>query len=409
MKSYRTLLKELHIGDHASSDALYERRFHSESTLRWDFQVSGSSLFCVITPKINQLIELVYQAELSVLKMWQRLPQTAQEHYLHDLMLREVVATNRIEGVFSIRREIQEALDSTQDNHRFKEFARLYLGLARGEAREPRSLQEIRSIYDAVMDGEDLNTDERPDGEIFRAETMVVWDARRERQAHSGFHPEARIHEGLKEYLHTTADEESASLISAFISHLMFEIIHPFYDGNGRTGRYLLGAQVARMLSPVTALTLSASIHTFKDRYYQAFTDVEHKVNRADATPFLLTMLNILIEAQESLQQDVEARSYLFRDLQRALQSLEGDLPEGWRQVHLNIMFFLGQVQLFDVERTATIKDVAGHLDRSESQTRRDLNLLREQGYLEAVKQRPLRLRLGPTGKELLGLGAELG
>lgn len=35
------------------------------------------------------------------------------------------------------------------------------------------------------------------------------------------------------------------NLLAAFISHLMFEIVHPFYDGTGRTGRYLLGIHLA--------------------------------------------------------------------------------------------------------------------------------------------------------------------
>lgn len=404
MKSYRTLLKELHIRDHASSEALYQQRFHSESVHKWDFQIGEHSLFALITPEVTRLIESIYQEELSILKMWQHLPAMAQEHYLHGLMLKEVVATNQIEGVFSTRREVQEALESTQPNHRFKEFAHLYLALARGEAPEPRTLPEIRSIYDAVMDGENLKADEQPDGELFRAGTVMVWDTRRERQAHSGFHPEARIHAGLKEYLHTSTAEDTPSLISAFISHLMFEVIHPFYDGNGRTGRYLLGAQVARILSPATALTLSATLHTFKDRYYQAFIDVEHKVNRAEATPFLLMMLDILTEAQDSLKQDVTARSYLFRDLQQAVSTLKEQLPVNWREVHLEIMFLMGQIQLFDVERTVGVNDVLRHTKRSASQTRKDLKLLREQGYIEAVRQRPLRLRVSAAGQELLGL-----
>lgn len=385
-------------------EALHRQRTSSEAVFHWDFPVGEHTLYCMVTPTVVELLETVYQAELSVQQQWQRLPRAAQSHYLRSLVLDEVVATNDIEGVFSTRKEIQEALDSATPNHRFKEFARLYDALAHGEAHLPATLEDIRSLYEKVMDGEKLPDDDQLDGELFRAGSVTVWDSRRQRAVHSGFHPEHKIQEGLREVLRITDRNNVPSLITAFISHLMFEVVHPFYDGNGRTGRYLLGAHIAEILSPATALTLSAAINTQKDRYYKAFMAVEDPPNRAEATPFVLTMLSILTEAQQTLAQDVDARLYLMKSLDDEAQALQDNLPAGWKVLHVRIMYFLGQLHLFGADRTATYADVAQHMERSDSQTRKDLQLLRKQGYLDTVTERPVRLRLSDSGLDVLGL-----
>lgn len=385
-------------------EALHERRTASEAVLHWDFPVGEHTLYCMITPAIVELLETAYQAELSVRRQWQRLPAGAQSHYLRSLLLDEVVATNDIEGVFSTRREIQEALDSATPNHRFKEFARLYDALAHGETRLPDTLEGIRSLYEKVMDGEKLPDDDQLDGELFRDGSVTVWDSRRQRVVHSGFHPEHKLQEGLRTILRITDRENTPSLITAFIAHLMFEVVHPFYDGNGRTGRYLLGAHIAEILSPATALTLSTAINTQKDRYYQAFMAVEDPVNRAEATPFVVTMLRFLTEAQQTLTQDVDARLYLMKSLADETRALQNNLPTDWKALHADIMHFLGELHLFGADREATYADVAQHMKRSTSQTRKDLQLLREQGYLDTVTERPVRLRLSDSGLDVLGL-----
>lgn len=48
-----------------------------------------------------------------------------------------------------------------------------------------------------------------------------------------------RALDDLERFFHTT-DDDSLDIIKAGIIHAQFETIHPFLDGNGRTGRMLI-------------------------------------------------------------------------------------------------------------------------------------------------------------------------
>ena len=91
----------------------------------------------------------------------------------------------------------------------------------------------------------------------------------------------------------------------AIASHFLFEYIHPFYDGNGRTGRYLLALYLSNDLTLPTVLSLSRTIAENKNEYYKAFTEAEDKLNSGELTFFVYTILGLIERAQESLIEEL--------------------------------------------------------------------------------------------------------
>ncbi|WP_030015671.1 Fic family protein [Curtobacterium sp. S6] len=63
-------------------------------------------------------------------------------------------------------------------------------------------------------------------------------------------------------------------LVQAAIAHAQFEIIHPFTDGNGRTGRALVSSLLrARGVTQHVTVPLSSGLLHGKSRYVEALTD----------------------------------------------------------------------------------------------------------------------------------------
>lgn len=76
-------------------------------------------------------------------------------------------------------------------------------------------------------------------------------------------------------------------ILISFISHYIYEDIHPFYDFNGRTGRLLMNMIMINKTNK-TIPFLSASINVFRKNYYKSFEQVEQG---DDLTIFVLNLI----------------------------------------------------------------------------------------------------------------------
>jgi len=76
-----------------------------------------------------------------------------------------------------------------------------------------------------------------------------------------------------EEFVH--AEDDLDPLVRMAVAHYQFEAIHPFTDGNGRTGRVLNSLfLVERGLLPLPILYLSRHIIATKTKYYRLLLDV---------------------------------------------------------------------------------------------------------------------------------------
>ena len=94
----------------------------------------------------------------------------------------------------------------------------------------------------------------------------------------------------LEDFIHT--EDTIDPLVKMAIIHYQFEAIHPFFDGNGRTGRIilLLYLKTTKLLD-LPALFLSNYIIENKNEYYTNLREVTEKGNWQDWIMYMLDMI----------------------------------------------------------------------------------------------------------------------
>lgn len=121
----------------------------------------------------------------------------------------------------------------------------------------------------------------------------------------------------LEQYAH---EADVDPLIRMAVMHYQFEAIHPFTDGNGRTGRILnILYLVEQGLLELPVLYLSHAILRTRDRYYQGLRRVTEEGAWVD---WVLYVLEILQEtAEETRQRILRIRDFMEDTRQRIAQS----------------------------------------------------------------------------------------
>jgi Fic family protein len=96
--------------------------------------------------------------------------------------------------------------------------------------------------------------------------------------------------DGLERFLNDTQIFEADPLIKMALSHHQFESIHPFYDGNGRTGRILNVLYLVQQgLLDIPILYLSRHIVRRKDDYYRLLQTVRDRDAWEEWVLYMLT------------------------------------------------------------------------------------------------------------------------
>ncbi|MDO4537415.1 MAG: Fic family protein [Coriobacteriales bacterium] len=390
-------------------EELLKLRLEAESTFRTSIQTPSGELFLAVPRELSLLNEKVLRHERKIATLKQSLPPVAQGAMVRDLVINEVVSTNELEGVYSTRRQINELMqsdkcaDSEMGVKRFRELTKLYLGLYDQKPSKPTSLEDIRSIYDKVMDGEPLKENERPDGKIFRKDKVEII-GRGGKTIHEGLYPESKIIDAMERMLAIANSEEMPETFSSIVAHFVFEYVHPFYDGNGRTGRYLLALYLSSPLSILTSLSLSRVIAENRDTYYCSFRDAEHQLNHGELTQFVMNILELVMLAQGELDEKMTRKAQLLSAMEKDLDRFKTMHKLGDKEVE--VVYMLAQLKLFATFPEASQEEVADYIKLSKQQSRVYTKALEAKGIIGAVNKRPLRFALSDEAARELGLAS---
>lgn len=288
------------------ADQLYDRRFNDERTWHLKTSIAGSPAFVYMAPEIYEALLEAAQIDKDILRLEAALPQRALDSYRDSCLIDEIVLTNEIEGVHSTRREIGEVLERLKQNDRRGRFFGIVQKYALLQTRPDialRTCADVRDVYDDLVLAEVRISDLHnvPDGTYFRTKMVHVINEAGI-PIHDGIEPEARIIEEMDQALDVLNDESREPLLRIALFHFLFGYIHPFYDGNGRTNRFISSYLISRQYEPIVGLGISYAVKQEIEKYYKAFSRCEHPLNRGDITPFVIAFSEICVNAMCNLR-----------------------------------------------------------------------------------------------------------
>lgn len=401
----------------------YRLRIDNPATYCSGIIFDAHEIFAMCVTDLVTYMNDIANTEKKIEEEWNKLLPFAQRKYLMQLIAKEVQNTNLIEGVHSTRKELSKALDAAgeQNKHtRFSEFTKLFLELADSKGKSvaksaaesnkcgtsiPQTLQDIRKIYNRIMQGE-LGVKDIPDGEIFRSGKVSIRDGANN-VVHNGDAMEVEIQKHLTQMLHLMKSSDVPTLIKACMCHYAFESVHPFYDGNGRTGRFLLALQLHGHLSMPTILSLSSIIYEEKSGYYAAFSKAQELFNCNDLTMFCCTMLEYIKKAQS------EVLKYITLQVKQTIYCMnklfELSKKTEISKVQYEVLTLLLQNKLLSYNSTPmTRKQLSEYVGNAigkqvgERKIVSALNGLIELEMVDSIGKRPIRYALSKKANEML-------
>lgn len=190
--------------------------------------------------------------------------------------------------------------------------------------------------------------------------------------------------------------------MKASIVHYYFEYIHPFYDGNGRFGRFLFSMYLARKVDIYTGLSLSYSIFEDRKKYAELFLNTSKVKNYGEVTFFVIGMLNFIVNGQESIIQMLKNKILKLNYAEKYIESIKTSY--NLSKSECNILFIYIQNYIFAKENPLLDKELLKYVEGAKSiQTlRRRLNKLTELELITSISQKPLIRTIGDIIKEVL-------
>lgn len=364
-------------------ESIYDARFNSEASIKLPIKIHENVGFIFNTNEITKLLVKIYKTINKINLLRTHLPNIAINSYIIKSLKDEIALTNEIEGVRSTRKEIEDAIDSIKNDKsaRFKGLVDKYFKLISNEIIPLNNCEDIRTIYDALVLPE-IEKENLPDGILFRKEPVQVVSAT-QKEKHRGIMPESKIIESLDLCLDFLKNNDIDSLIKISAFHYLFGYIHPFYDGNGRTSRFISSYLIKNELDVLLALKLSYTVKNNINKYYKAFDVCNNRKNKGDITFFVVTFLELLSQASDDLYTKIADLNDQLNYYNNIINTLVNEKVLNGKQA--KCIFILCQNRLFD-DTYMNMNTLTELLEKSDTTTRKILKSLESKNLL--VKSR---------------------
>ncbi|WP_282800375.1 Fic family protein [Lactococcus lactis] len=388
------------LNDNSDYELQYQKRFEGFGVFvtelypyllqRGKTQKSQFPLFSVPLTELQLLTQEITENSEKIKTLSEKLPGVANEQFYREQLYKAIISTNEIEGVKTERKEVSDAYESVVKNDkksiRLKSTLALYNDIMHSEKIDIHTLEDIREIYNQLTEGE-IDGEEIPNGQIFREqiEGEIVTIG-----SHIPPQTEVEITSLLSKWIEFINDHSFPYLVRATLGHYFFENVHPFNDGNGRTGRYIFSRYLSKKLDTYSGLVISQKINENKSDYYKAFEITGDAYNKGEATFFMKAMLNYIVQGQEEIVNILKEKSQNLDTVWDWLGKTSYSDEECY------VLFLLYQSQLFtdskdDGIQDNTIFEMAKTTNYSVRAVQRAMDKLEHENIITIATKKPKR------------------
>ena len=250
---------------------------------------------------------------------------------INSLILQEAKDSSEIENIITTHDELyQSSLDISNISHATKEVQSYSRALLKGfDLVKDNSLLLTRHIVDIQQELEGNVAG------IRKQSGTVLKNQATGEVIHTPPQEETTIRkllDNLEQYINT--NDGIDPLIKMAIIHYQFETIHPFYDGNGRTGRIInILYLVLNELLDLPILYLSSYIIKHKADYYRLLQEVRTKGSWEEWIIYML----------EGIEQTATKQVQLINDIKELMdktkEKLKSELPKIYSKDLLEVLF----------------------------------------------------------------------
>ena len=215
----------------------------------------------------------------------------SKNQIIQSFIIDEIESTNRIEHIFSTKHDIFKIINDASFSKEKKiiSIANAYKYLLENKEINVKSCQDIRNIYDIVLK-DAIDKNDLPDGVYFRHGPVYITDGIK--NIHIGIIGEENINKYMEEFINLY-NSHNDIFIKMILCHFILEYVHPFYDGNGRIGRFLFSSGLFKETKNYFSFTISASLLHEKNKYYKAFKEANDKYEFGCLNTYVETILKI--------------------------------------------------------------------------------------------------------------------
>lgn len=288
---------------------------------------------------------------------------------INSLILQEAKDSSEIENIITTHDELfQSSIDMENVTHATKEVQSYSRALLRGfELVKEHSLLLTRHIVEIQQELEGNVAG------IRKQSGTVLKNQATGEVIHTPPQDEVTIRtllDNLERYINSGDDTDP--LIKMAIIHYQFESIHPFYDGNGRTGRIInILYLVLNGLLDLPILYLSSYIIRHKADYYRLLQEVREKGSWEE---WILYMLD---GVEQTAMRQTELINGIKLLMDETKEKLRTELPKIYSKDLLEILFMHPYTKITMLEE---------HLGLHRETASKHLNAISQIGILNPVK-----------------------